>query len=87
MRRHSGERFLWLVAGLGLGAGVTFLFTSKTGKKARRYVYRMAEDGRERLAEGGQEVLERGKELYERGKEIADEAIEFIDRGRRAVQR
>ena len=87
MSRHRGFGIVWLVAGLGLGAGVTYLFTSKSGKKARRYVSRMAEDGRERLTETGQEVLDRGKELYERGKEMADEAIEFIDRSRRAIQR
>ncbi|MCH7979000.1 MAG: YtxH domain-containing protein [Acidobacteria bacterium] len=87
MSRYKGYGFVWLVAGLGLGAGVTYLFTTKSGKKARRYVSRMAEDGRERLTESGQEVLERGKALYERGKEMADEAIEFIDRSRRAIQK
>ncbi len=87
MSRYKGYGFVWLVAGLGLGAGVTYLFTTKSGKKARRYVSRMAEDGRERFTEGGQEVLERGKALYERGKEMADEAIEFIDRNRRAIQK
>ena len=87
MSSHRGYGFVWLVAGLGLGAGVTYLFTSKSGAKARRYVSRMAEDGRERLTESGQEVLDHGKSLYERGKEMADEAIEFIDRSRRAVQK
>ena len=87
MSRYKGYGFVWLVAGLGLGAGVTYLFTTKSGKKARRYVSRMAEDGREKLAESGQEVLERGKELFERGKEMADEAIEFIDRSRRTIQK
>ncbi len=87
MSRHRGFGIVWLVAGLGLGAGVTYLFTSKSGEKARRYVSRMAEDGRERLAESSHEVLERGKALYERGKEMADEAIEFIDRSRRTIQK
>lgn len=87
MSKHRGFGIVWLLAGLGLGAGVTYLFTTKSGKKARRYVSRMAGDGRERLAENSQEVLGRGKELYERGKEMADEAIEFIDRSRRAMQR
>ena len=87
MSKHRGFGIVWLLAGLGLGAGVTYLFTTKSGKKARRYVSRMAEDGRERLAENSQEVLGRGKEMYERGKEMADEAIEFIDRSRRAMQR
>ncbi len=87
MSRHRGFGIVWLVAGLGLGAGVTYLFTSKSGEKARRYVSRMAEAGRERLTESGQEVLDRGKSLYKRGKEMADEAIEFIDRSRRAIQK
>ena len=87
MRTNSGEKFLWLLAGAGLGAGLTFLFATKAGQKARRQMKRYAEDTGERLAEGSQEVLEKGKQVYERGKEVVDEAMEFIDRGRRAVMR
>jgi len=87
MKHTNGERYLWLVAGLGLGAGITYLFASKEGRKARRRFVRMMEDGTERLVERSEEVLERGKEFYERGREMADEAMEFIDRGRRAAQK
>ena len=83
----SGERFLWLLAGAGLGAGLTFLFATKAGRKARRQMMRYAEQTGERLAETGEEVLGKGKQIYGRGKEVVDEAMEFIDRGRRAVMR
>ncbi|MBI4465087.1 MAG: YtxH domain-containing protein [Acidobacteria bacterium] len=87
MRTSSGEKFLWLLAGAGLGAGLTFLFATKAGRKFRRQVLRYAEDTGERIVESGQEVLGKGKKAYERGKEVVDEAMEYIDRGRRAVMR
>ena len=83
----NGERFLGLLAGAGLGAGLTFLFATTAGRKARRQMMRYAEQTGERLAETGEEVLGKGKQIYGRGKEVVDEAMEFIDRGRRAVMR
>ena len=87
MRNTNAERFLWLVAGAGLGAGLTFLFATKSGRKARRQVMRYAEETGERIAETGQDVLDKGKQVYERGKEVVDEAMEYIDRGRRVILR
>lgn len=87
MRDEKGEKFVWLLAGLGLGASVALLFAPKSGRETRRYLSRMAEDSRDRLAESGQEVLETGKQVFERGKAVVDEALDFVERGRRTILR
>lgn len=87
MSRRSTESFLWMLAGLGLGAGIALLFAPKTGRDTRRYLSRLAEQGRDRVVETGEEFVDRGKKVYEQGKAVVDEAIEFVDRGRRAVLR
>lgn len=87
MRNQTGERFLWLLAGAGLGAGIALMFAPKTGKDMRRYLARVAEDSRERLVEGSQEALDKGKQVFERGKAVVDEALDFVERGRRVVIR
>ncbi len=87
MESENQERLLWFLAGAGLGAGVALFANSKTGRRARRYLVRKAEEGTEKLAETGEEILEKGKKIYERGKEMVDDTVELIDRGRRMVRR
>ncbi len=87
MRMGKEERFLWLLAGLGLGAGFALLFAPKTGKQTRRYLARLAEDSRDRVVESGQDFFGKGKEVYERGKAVVDEAVDFVERGSRFVGR
>lgn len=87
MNNSKGEKFLWLLAGVGLGAGIALLFAPKTGRELRRKLTRIAEDSRDRLAESSQEVLERGRQVFERGKAVVDEALDFVERGRRTMSR
>ena len=87
MSSNKGEKVLWLLAGLGIGAGVALLFAPKSGKETRRYLKHMAEEGRDKVVETGEEIRGKGKEVYERGKAVVDEAMEFVDRSRRAVRR
>ena len=87
MSRGNGERFLWLLAGMGLGAGFALLFAPQSGRETRRYLSRLAREGRERVLETGEEFMDRGKKVYEHGRAVVDEAMEFVDRGRRAVLR
>ncbi len=85
--RKGGEKYLWILVGAGVGAGVTYFVTSGAARRVGRYLNRVAEEGRERLVETGQDVLERGKDLYERGKEVADDARQFVIKTRRAAAR
>ncbi len=87
MASGRGEKFLWLLAGIGLGAGVALLFAPKTGKEMRKYLTRMAEDSRDKIAESSQDILDRSKEVYERSKAVVDEALDFVERGRRTILR
>ena len=87
MSRGNGEKFLYMLAGMGLGAGVALLFAPKSGRETRRYLSRLAREGRERVLDTGEEFVDRGKKVYEHGKAVVDEAMEFVDRGRRAVMR
>ncbi|MBI3933651.1 MAG: YtxH domain-containing protein [Acidobacteria bacterium] len=74
MITRTGEKVLWFVAGVGIGTGITFLFGTRTGKKYRRQMVRMVEDGCEQVTEAGKEVLDKGKELIETGREFVEEA-------------
>jgi len=94
MADQKGEKFVWLLAGLGLGAGIALLFAPQSGRETRRRLTRMAEDTRDRLTESGQEFLDkskqaidRGKQVIERGKAVVDEALDFVERGRRTIIR
>ena len=87
MSRGNGEKFLYMLAGMGLGAGMALLFAPKSGRETRRYLSRLAREGRERVLETGEEFMDRGKKVYEHGRAVVDEAMEFVDRGRRAVLR
>lgn len=87
MSSNNGGKVLWMLAGLGIGAGMALLFAPKTGKETRKYLKRMAEEGRDKVVETGEEIRGKGKEVYERGKAVVDEAMEFVDRSRRAVRR
>ena len=85
MSRPNTESFLWMLAGMGLGAGIALLFAPKTGRETRRDLSRIAQQSGDRVLETGEEFVERGKKVYEQGKHVVDDAIEFVDRGRRAV--
>ena len=82
---RNAERVFLIMAGMGIGAGVALLFAPKTGKETRKYISRMAEDGRDKVVETSEEFMDRGKKAFEHGKTVVDEAMEYIDRGRRTV--
>ncbi|MBI4478752.1 MAG: YtxH domain-containing protein [Acidobacteria bacterium] len=73
MSRADGEKVLWLIAGLGIGAGVTFLFGTRAGRNYRRQIGRVVEEGCDQITEVGKDALEKGKELYESGREFVEE--------------
>ncbi|OFV99280.1 MAG: hypothetical protein A3F68_11700 [Acidobacteria bacterium RIFCSPLOWO2_12_FULL_54_10] len=85
MTNNRSDKFLWLLAGLGIGAGVALLFAPKSGRETRKYLKGMADESIDRVREGGHEVFEKGKGYYEKGKTVVDEALEFVDRGKKAV--
>jgi gas vesicle protein len=71
--RNAAERILWFAAGIGIGAGATFLFGTREGRKYRRQVARMVEDRYEQIAEAGREAIDKGKEMVEEGRQFVEE--------------
>jgi hypothetical protein len=71
--RSAGERIIFFVAGAGIGAGMVFLFGTRTGQRYRRQVARIVEDRCEQVTEAGREVLDKGKEALETGREFLEE--------------
>ena len=81
--RASGA--LWLIAGVGIGAGCTYLFATREGRRFRRKVYRTAQDYSAEMLESGREMMDKGKDLLDRGKAFASNTREFLGhRARRA---
>ena len=87
MSNNTGEKILWFVAGAGIGTGVAFLLWTRSGKRARKQMGRMVEQGRERIAEAGEEILHRGQEFYERGKEFVEDTGKRVSEGLRFAQK
>lgn len=73
MNNHLLQQSLSFTAGLGIGAGATWLLATRDGRKAQRKIAHMVKDGRERLHETGHDVFEKGREMLDRGKEFVEE--------------
>ena len=80
MSRGNGERILWFVVGVGIGTGATFLFGTREGRKVRRQVARMMEDGCDQITEAGREAIDKGKELLDEGRGFVKETGARIGR-------
>ena len=87
MKNNVEDRLLWMLAGIGLGAGVALLLAPKTGRDTRRYLAKLAEEGRDRIVDGSQEFLDKGKQAVDRGRAVVDGALDFVERGRRIIAR
>lgn len=82
---NAGDKAIWFLAGVAVGAGLGILFAPKSGSETRQYLGEQASRGRDHVSETGREIYSKGRDLYERGKGLAEEAGELIDRGRKAV--
>jgi len=80
----GSDKFLFFVAGAGLGAVVALLLAPKSGRETRELIARTGKDSREfitnKVAEGRQLVEERSRK-------IGDDFTSFMDRSKEAVQR
>ena len=78
MVNHDTRDSFLFIAGLGIGAGATWFFGTRSGRKAQKKLVRLAEDGRDRIAESSREFLDKGKDLAERSLEIAGETSQRV---------
>lgn len=82
----TGNKVVWFVAGIAIGATIALLYAPASGEETRRKIRRKTEEGRAALADSGKEMLDRGKEMYAKGRKLADDAAEMFERGRKIVE-
>jgi|SRR5579862_7152447 len=81
---NSGDKFLYFVAGAGIGAVFALLFAPKSGRETREMIARTANDSRDFVSS---KVNEGRQIVEERGRKIGDDFTSFVDKSKEAVQR
>lgn len=95
MSGSFGDKFLYFLAGAGVGSAIALLFAPQSGQQTREDISRRAdgsrdllnrkvEEGRRFVEEGGRRVSSEVTSLVDRGKE---EVGGLVDKGREVVQR
>ena len=85
MAGSSGnDKFLYFLAGAGIGAVLALLFAPKSGKETRDILARTATDGREFIS---QKVSEGRQFVGDTGRKVTDDFSSFVDRSKDALNR
>jgi gas vesicle protein len=80
----TGDKFLYFLAGAGVGAVFALLFAPKSGKETREMLARTAADGRDFISSKAAE----GRQFVENaGRKASDDFSSFIDRSKEALSR
>ena len=80
----GSDKFLFFLAGAGIGAVLALLFAPKSGRETRELIARTATDGREFIAN---KVTEGRQIVEEKSRKIGDDFNTFLDKSKEAVQR
>jgi len=80
----GGDKFLFFLAGAGIGAVLALLFAPKSGRETRELIARTANDGREFIAN---KVTEGKQIVEEKGRKLTDDFSSFLDKSKEAVSR
>ena len=81
---NSGDKFLYFLAGAGIGAAFALLFAPKSGRETRDLIARTATDSKDFLST----KVNEGRQMVEdRGRKIGDDFTSFVDKSKEAVQR
>ena len=86
MSETSGgsDKFLFFLAGAGIGAVFALLYAPKSGRETRELLARTANDSRDFLTN---KVTEGRQVVEERSRKLGDEFNTFVDKSKEAVQR
>ena len=80
----GGDKFLYFLAGAGIGAVFALLFAPKSGRETRDLLARTANDSRDFLTA---KVNEGRQAVEEKSRRLGDDFTSFIDKSKDAVQR
>ena len=84
------ERFLWFLAGVGLGTLAGVLYAPQSGEETRETLRSKAREGRDYMSERTQRAREQANEWVDRGREVMNEQRENLrnayETGRQAYQ-
>ena len=86
MGEHSsaGDKFLFFIAGAGIGAVLALLFAPKSGRETRQLLARTAADSRDYLSN---KVSEGKQFVGETSRKVSDDFSSFVDRSKDALIR
>jgi gas vesicle protein len=80
----GGDKFLFFMAGAGIGAALALLFAPKSGRETREMLARTATDSRDFI---NNKVTEGRQLMDEKRRKLTDDFSSFIDKSKEAVQR
>src|SRR5438132_13831399 len=80
----GGDKFLFFLAGAGIGAVVALLLAPKSGRETRELITRTATDSRDFISG---KVTEGRQIVEEKGRKFGDDFNSFLDKSKEAVQR
>ncbi len=64
----AASKMCYMMAGLGIGAGVALLFAPRSGKESRRFIARKAEDSWGQVTSVGKEIRTQAEGVVSRGR-------------------
>jgi gas vesicle protein len=80
----GGDKFLYFLAGAGIGAVLALLFAPKSGRETRELIARTATDSRDFISN---KVSEGRNYVGETGRKVSDDFSSFIDKSKEALSR
>ena len=80
----GSDKFLFFLAGAGIGAVVALLLAPKSGRETRELIARTASDGRDFITS---KVTEGRQMVEDKGRKLGDDFNTFLDKSKEAVQR
>jgi gas vesicle protein len=75
---NSGSKFIYFLAGVGIGAVVGILFAPQSGRETRELIAGRAEESKEFLVRKGREIREQANEYVERSKGVLSQQREHL---------
>jgi gas vesicle protein len=80
----GGDKFLFFLAGAGIGAVVALLLAPKSGRETRELIARTATDGRDFITS---KVTEGRQMVEEKSRKLSDDFTSFLEKSKEAVGR